>query len=103
MRDLLDVLLTVAARREQRGEPGQIGDGVEVGRALFAAEPAVEIGADAAVAGVAGDLADVIDVIADGLERDAGALGRRLAADPAGTIIQASNAAPITAPRWTSS
>ena len=31
-----------------------------------------------------GELADVIDVVGDGLERDAGTLGRRRAADPAG-------------------
>ena len=37
-----------------------------------------------AVPGVAGELADVIDVVDDGLERDAGAIRRRLAAHPAG-------------------
>ena len=37
-----------------------------------------------AVARVAGDLADVIDVVDDRLERHAGGLRRRFAADPAG-------------------
>ena len=56
----------------------------DVGRALLAAECAVEIGADAAVPRVAGDLADAIDVIDHRIERDARAFRRRLSAHPPG-------------------
>ena len=63
MRDELDVVVGVAASLQQRLEFHQVGDGVEVGRRLLAAEAAVEVGADADVPGVAGQLADVVDVI----------------------------------------
>ena len=76
MRDELDVGGAVAACGEQRGQLREVGDRRDVGRALLAAEAAVEIRADAAVPGVAGNLADVVDVVDHAFERDAGALGR---------------------------
>ena len=55
---------------------------VEADRDLLGAEAAVEVAADGGVTGVAGDLADAIDVVGHGLETDRFARG--LAPDPAG-------------------
>ena len=69
---------------KQAGQLLQIGDRVEVARRLLAAEAAVEVGADAGVVGVAGELTDVIDVIDHVRQRHAGRLRGRHAAFPAG-------------------
>ncbi len=60
----------------------EVCDRLHVRRALLAAEGAVEVRSDHAVARVAGELADVIDVIEHPLEGHAGALGCGRAADP---------------------
>ena len=69
--------------REQARDLRQVGDGLEVRGRLFASERAVEIAADADVPRAAGDVADVVDVIDERLERHAGSLRRRHAALPA--------------------
>ena len=76
MRDELDVGGAVTARGEQGGDFRQVRDRRDVGRALLAAEAAVEVGSDAAMVRVAGDLTDVIDVIDYPFERDARAFRR---------------------------
>ena len=101
---ICDVVVGIAARlRSKSGIFVQVGDRLDVRRALLAAEGAVEVRADHAVPCVAGDLADVIDVIDHAVERHAGALRRGRPRTQFGTIIHASNAAPITAPRAISS
>jgi len=60
-----DVVGAVAALREEVGEVCEVGDAVEIERRLLGAVAAVEIGADADVARVAGELADVVNVLAD--------------------------------------
>ena len=78
----------------------EVGDGVQVGRGLLAAVAAVEVGADAHVPGVAGELADVVDVIDQRARACTPAsCGVVLPRIQPGTIIQASSALPMTAPR----
>ena len=104
MRNRFDIRFSVASAPQDSGQVREIGDRVHVRRALLAAECAVEIRADAAVPRVAGELADVVDVIDDGLERHAGrAPAWTCPRTQPGTSIQASNAAPMTAPRAISS
>ena len=50
----------------------KISNALEAGRRLLLAESSVEIAADCSVAGVASELADVVDVIDDGFEPDLG-------------------------------
>jgi catabolite regulation protein CreA len=66
-----DVGCGVAAGGEQAAEAAEVGDAVEVERRLFGAEAAVEIAADPDVARVACNLADVVDMVADLLDRQA--------------------------------
>ena len=48
----------------------QVGDRVEVVGRLFAPVAAVEVGADRGVAGIAGQLANVVDVVDDARQAD---------------------------------
>ena len=84
MQDGFNVRLTITARAEQVGQSLQVGDGVEIRGALLASEAAVEVGADAAMAGVAGELADVVDVLDHFLELELRGFGGGLSANPAG-------------------
>jgi hypothetical protein len=61
--DAGDVVLAVAAGAEEGGDFLEVGDRLEVERGLLGAEGAVEVAAEADVAGVADELAVVIDVI----------------------------------------
>ena len=76
----------VAGRIAAAGEDGvellEVGDPIEADGDLLGAEAAVEVAADGGVPGVAGELADVVDVVGDGFEPDH--LARGLAPDPAG-------------------
>jgi hypothetical protein len=63
VQDVGDVGVAVAALCQQAGEALQVGDGIQILGALFAAEAAVQVGADGGVAAVAGKLADVVDVL----------------------------------------
>ena len=54
---------------QQKRDLLQVGDSIELARRLLGAEAAVQIAADSGVAGVAGKLADVVNVVRDG--RDA--------------------------------
>ena len=72
----------VATGAEEIGNLREVRNAVQVGDGLLGAEGAVEIAADPDVPRVAGDLADAVDVIDDGVERHAGPVGRRLATDP---------------------
>src|SRR5262245_11642098 len=56
-------VLAVAAFAEHLWQPPQVGDGVEIIRRLFAAETAIEIGADGRMPRIAGQLTDAINVI----------------------------------------
>src|SRR5579862_3673571 len=69
--DRRDVVGPVPASGQQRRNLLEIGDRVEVARRPFAAESAVEVGADRGVPGTARDLTDMIDVGDDILEGDA--------------------------------
>src|SRR5690349_17591049 len=60
--DRRDVVGPVPASGQQRWNLLEVGDRVEVARGPFAAESAVEVGADRGVPGTARDLTDVIDV-----------------------------------------
>src|SRR3954471_23059126 len=55
-----DVAVAVSAGFQQIRNACEVRDGLDVGRRLFASECAVEIRADAAVASIAGDLANTI-------------------------------------------
>ena len=55
----------IAALREEIVELREVGDAVEIERRLLGAVAAVEISADADVARVVGELADVVNVLAD--------------------------------------
>ena len=65
MEDFDDVVVAVATGFQDRGEQLQVGDGIEFLGRLLVSEAAVEVGADGDVIGVAGDLADVINMIDD--------------------------------------
>jgi len=82
--DAFDIVAGVAAAGQHVGKFAEVGDGLEVGRALFAAETAVEVGADPDMAGVTGELADVVDVVDLVFESHAEGLGTGLADFPAG-------------------
>lgn len=82
--DAGDVGLAVAPGTKEGGEFLEVGDGGEVLRDLLGAEGAVEVAAKADVAGVAGELAVVIDVIDEGDEVEVGGLRGGLAAGPVG-------------------
>jgi hypothetical protein len=58
-----DVLRAPAARSQQIAQFAHVGDGFQVARGLFAAETAVQIGAEADMACIAGDLTDVVNVL----------------------------------------
>ena len=62
----------------------EVGDGFEVEGGLVFSEAAVEVGADADMVGVACELADVIHVVHDVGNLDAGFFGSGHTADPAG-------------------
>ena len=75
----------------------QVRDAIEPGGRLLGAEAAVQVAADGRVVRIAGELADVVDVVGHGFETDD--LARGLAPTQPGASIQASRAAPMTAPR----
>lgn len=79
-----DVRIGIPAPFQNTLDALQVGDGVEIAGALFFAESAVEIAADADVMGVPGELADVVDVIGDVGDFDSGGFGSGGAAGPAG-------------------
>jgi len=81
--DLTNIFLLVTPRSEHVRQVGQIGDGVEICRGLLAPKSAVQVRANAAVEGIAGDLADVIDVVNDSFQLQPGRLRRGLAPNPA--------------------
>ena len=58
-------MVLVAAVCQQAAELLQVGDGVQIAGALLAPKPAVQVAADGGVMAVAGELADVVDVIDD--------------------------------------
>ena len=72
----------VAAAGQDLRQLLEVGDPIQADGGLLGAEAAVEVAADRGVAAVAGELADVVDVVGDGLEADD--LARGLAPDPAG-------------------
>lgn len=78
----VNVFGLVTAAREDFFELVDVRDRIDVAWRLFVAETAVQVGAERAVAGVAGDLADVIDVIGRGVDADD--FGLSDAAFPAG-------------------
>lgn len=100
MYDRGDIVLGVAARGQQAHQQLQIGDRVEVARRLLAPEAAVEVGAERGVACVAGQLADVIDLVGHVGERNTRVRQPwRSPITQPGLSIHASSAAPITPPR----
>ena len=99
MHDVGDVFFLIATIFEHGGDAGEVGDGIEIFGGLFGAVAAVEVCTDAAVEGVAGELADVVDEIADDFEFEATSCGVVWPRIQPGIIIQASRAAPMTPPR----
>ena len=63
--------LAVTAGPQQVRDAREVRDRLDLGRGLLAAERAVEIAADADVPRVARNLADVVDVVDQPIERDA--------------------------------
>src|SRR5688572_2922809 len=76
-----DVRVCVTPLGQEFWEALQIGDALALARRLLRPEAAIEIAANAGVFAVAGELADVVDLV-DG-RTQADQLGTRLAADPA--------------------
>lgn len=68
MKNEIDIGVRIAAASQDFVELLKIGDGVEPAGRLFRAEASVEIGAYGGVTRTPGDLADVIDVVGDGVE-----------------------------------
>lgn len=66
--DVFDVFWGIAFFAEQVGKFLEVGYGLEVVGALFAAEGTVEVGANADVERVAGELADVVEVVDERFE-----------------------------------
>ena len=62
----------------------QIGDRIEVAGRLLPAEAAIQVGADGDVPGIAGDLADMIDMPGDGRDVACQFFWGRLATHPSG-------------------
>ena len=83
MSDQLDVGRFVSARCQQVRNARQVGDRIQVHWGLFAAKCAVEIRAAAGVTRVAGDLANVINVVNDSLQLQTDRFRRRFPANPA--------------------
>ena len=81
--DAFDVGGGVAAMGKKCVELCNVGDAVEVERRLLGAESAIEVGADADVACVADELADVVNVVADFLDAEAELLRRGAFVRPA--------------------
>ena len=73
-----------SSAKEGRSEGLEFFDGVQIGGALFGYKAAVQITADADVFGVAGDLADMVDVVDDGFEGGGVLLWGGLSWNPAG-------------------
>ena len=84
MHNIFNICGRVAAAVQQGGQGLEVGDGFEVVGALFAAEGAVEVGADADVEAIASELADMVEVVDQHFEVAIHAPGIGLAAHPAG-------------------
>src|SRR5215217_7801063 len=69
VRNLLNVLIRVAPRAEYRRHARKIRDRLDIGGALFPAEGTVQVRPNHAVPRVSSDLADVIDVLRNRLQR----------------------------------
>ncbi len=82
VKDGVDVGGRVASLGQQRLQAAQIGDRFQIARRLLGSEAAVQVAADADVPGVAGQLANVVDLVDQGRHRQP--LGRRAADLPAG-------------------
>jgi len=70
MHDAFDVACVIAAPSKQVRNSLQIRNRVQFARRLLGAETAIQIAADPAVPRVAGQLADVIDVVDEALHAD---------------------------------
>ena len=97
VKHVVDRIGGIAATCQNRVEFLQVAYAIEPGGGLLGAIAAVQVAADGRVVGVAGELADVVDVVGYGIETDDRARG--LAPIQPGASIQASRAAPMTAPR----
>src|SRR6266567_2606803 len=82
--DAVNVFRRVTSCRQRGVELREVGDGVEILRRLLRAETTVEVAADADVARITGELADVVHVGNDVIESYAARLRRGLPPDPAG-------------------
>ena len=82
--DPFDVRLAVASLLENLGDFVYVGDRIEIFRRLLFAEASIEVRADAAVLGIAGELANVVDVVDQFFERDIRLFGFGHADRPAG-------------------
>ena len=82
MHDILYIPTRVTALRKKFGDTLQISDGIEIQGRLFAAKSSVQIGTDCSMAHVARELANMIDLIHDMLERNSRLFRRGDAALP---------------------
>ncbi len=100
MENMADISGGVPPFSQQRGHLLQIGDRLQIIRALLLSKPAIQIGTHPHMQGVTGYLADMIQVIDHFLQVALPSLhgvDLRPRTHP-GTIIQASSAPPMTAP-----
>jgi hypothetical protein len=67
-KDIVDVLIVVTSCRQNGCEFLQIEVGIEVAGRFFATEAAIEVGAKGDMSGIAGDTADVINVVGKPVE-----------------------------------
>src|SRR5579872_4080574 len=79
-----EIVLFEPAGSQQFGDSLKFGNALKVASRLLAAEPAVQVRADADVARVSGYLAEMIDVRHNVFDCQAGGGGSRLAAHPIG-------------------
>ncbi len=77
------VIRFISAPGQEFRQARQVGNRVQIGRALFPPEGTIQIGADAAVLDVSGDLADVIHMIDNLLQPQVSRLWGCLPSDPA--------------------
>ena len=84
VKDSTEVGIGVAATFENTINVLQIGDGVEVERALLSPESAIKVAADSDVPCVSGELTDVVNMVGDVGNRHSRRFRGRGAFDPAG-------------------
>ena len=84
MHDSIDVFFRITPRAKKSRQLLEVPDGVEVQRSLLGAERAIQIAAQAHMAGVANELAEMIQMIDQSFETQIRGLWRGRSAFPTG-------------------